>query len=84
MTIVRKTPRRPVCTVGYLYTIDGWPIGECQLRDISIGGAKFIHAIADELPPELFLALSKDGRVRRRCQLIWRKENQVGVRFLAR
>jgi hypothetical protein len=82
-TILRKTPRRMVGVVAYLYTTDGWQIGECRMRDVSAGGARFVHTIADELPPELLLSLSKDGRVRRHCELVWRKENEVGVRFLA-
>jgi hypothetical protein len=82
-TILRKAPRRTVGVVAYLYTTEGWPIGECRMRDVSAGGARFVHAIADELPGELLLSLSKDGRVRRHCELVWRKDNEVGVRFLA-
>ena len=78
----RKHPRQAIKAVGYLYTRDGWPIGECVVRDISAGGAKFVHKIADELPGDLILALSKDGHVRRSCQLVWRKDDQVGVRFV--
>jgi hypothetical protein len=80
---LRKTPRRPVNAVAYLYTTDGWPMGECRLKDVSAGGAKLIHSIADELPNEFFLSFSRDGRVRRRCQLAWRGESQMGVRFVA-
>jgi len=82
-TILRKAPRRTVSAVAYLYTNDGWPVGECRLRDVSASGARFAHALADELPAELLLALSKDGKVRRRCQVVWRKDDEVGVRFLA-
>jgi PilZ domain len=82
-TILRKTPRRTVGVVAYLYTAEGWPIGECRMRDVSAGGARFVHAIADELPTELLLCLSKDGRVRRHCEVVWRKDDEVGVRFLA-
>jgi hypothetical protein len=53
------------------------------MKGVSAGGAKLIHSIADELPNEFFLSFSRDGRVRRRCQLAWRGENQMGVRFLA-
>ena len=79
----RKMPRRTVSAVAYLYTIDGWPIGECRMRDVSAGGARLVHAITDVLPAELLLSLSKDGTVRRHCELVWHKDNQVGVRFLA-
>jgi hypothetical protein len=78
----RKYVRKVINAVGYLYTNDGWPIGECRVRDISAGGAKFLHTIEDELPKALILALSKDGNVRRRCELVWHKDNVVGVRFV--
>ena len=82
-TILRKAPRRAVGVVAYLYTTDGWPIGECRMCDVSAGGARFVHAISDELPAEVLLSLSRDGRVRRLCQVVWRKDNEIGVRFLA-
>lgn len=67
---------------GYLYTGGGQPLGECRMKDISKGGARLAHSIATELPDELLLLLSKDGSVRRRCQIAWRAENQLGVRFV--
>jgi hypothetical protein len=78
----RKHARQAINVVGYLYTNDGWPIGECRVKDISAGGAKFVHTITDEIPDVLVLALSKDGNVRRICKLVWQKDNQVGVRFV--
>lgn len=78
----RKHSRKTINAVGYLYTNEGWPIGECVVRDISAGGAKFVHKITDELPGRLILALSKDGHVRRSCELVWRRDDQVGVRFV--
>jgi len=53
------------------------------MQDVSRGGARLAHSIANELPDELLLSLSKDGTVRRRCRVAWRSENQLGVRFLA-
>jgi hypothetical protein len=78
----RRSPRKKMEAVGFLYTTDGWPLGECNLKDISAGGARFTHSLADELPTEFFLSLSRDGRVRRRCQVRWREKDQVGVRFV--
>jgi PilZ domain len=53
-----------------------------MVRDISAGGVKLMHKIVDELPGDLILALSKDRHVRRKCELVWRKHDQVGVRFV--
>ena len=78
----RRFPRKKIDAVGFLYTADGWPLGECKIKDISTGGARLTHALSDELPAEFMLAFSRDGRVRRRCEIRWRKEKEVGVRFL--
>jgi hypothetical protein len=79
----RKAPRRQIDAIGFLYTRDGRPLGECRMKDISAGGAKLAHSIAGELPDQFLLSLSKNGTVRRQCQVAWRGENQMGVRFLA-
>jgi hypothetical protein len=79
----RKKPRKPIKTVGFIYSMEGWPIGECSTLDISESGAKIMLPVTGDLPPEFFLALSRDGRVRRRCQLKWRDGDKIGVRFTA-
>lgn len=78
----RRFPRKKISTVGFLYTAEGWPLGECQIKDISTGGARFSHKLSEELPAEFLLSFSRDGRVRRRCEVRWRTEKEVGVRFL--
>jgi PilZ domain len=77
----RRTPRRKVNVPVFLYTADGWPLGECRMRDISAGGARLTVLPANELPDELLLSLSRDGKVRRHCSLVWRNEEEIGVRF---
>jgi len=67
--------------VAYLYSHDGWPLGECTVRDISATGAQLIAATNEEFPKALLLSLSRDGRVRRYCQVVWRTENRIGVHF---
>jgi hypothetical protein len=78
----RKSPRKKINTVGFLYTSNGWPLGECQIKDISAGGARPAYSLSGELPAEFLLSLSRDGRVRRRCEVRWRQDNQVGVLFM--
>jgi len=69
--------------VAYLYTHDGWPLGECTVRDVSATGAQLVAATNEELPKTLLLSLSRDGRVRRYCQVVWRTDNRIGVHFAA-
>lgn len=70
----------PVQIVG----LDGaWRLN-CLMMDVSFGGAKL------EVEPSMvgfnlkdfFLVLSTTGTVYRRCELVWRNGEQLGVRFL--
>ena len=77
----RKAPRKKIETEGFLYTVDGWPICECKTLDVSSGGAKIKLMVSEELPDAFLLSLSRDGKVRRHCELRWREGDIVGVRF---
>src|SRR5262249_10524302 len=80
--IPRKAARQPSSAQAFLYSADGWPLGECRMRDVSSSGAKLVHEIQDEMPKRFLLSFSRDGRVRRQCQVVWRKEREIGVRFV--
>ena len=77
----RKSPRRPLSMKAYLYTQDGWPLCECKLRDVSETGAQLTILPSDDLPDNFLLSLSRDGKVRRHCELIWRDGARVGAHF---
>jgi hypothetical protein len=55
----------------------------CVLWDISEGGARIAAAHGGALPAVFGLFLSKDGKSRRFCQVVWRRGSQLGVRFVA-
>ncbi|HML12921.1 MAG TPA: PilZ domain-containing protein [Xanthobacteraceae bacterium] len=77
----RKSRRKPICADGFLYALEGRQIGECHVKDISEGGAMLVRSSADELPSRFVLAFSRNGRVRRHCQIVWQAANHIGVRF---
>jgi len=81
----RRNPRKAFkafSAVAFIYTIDGRPVGPCRLLDMSASGAKVVLPDeAKEIPTEFLLALSRDGKVRRRCQTKWREGENIGVRF---
>ena len=54
----------------------------CVLWDISEGGARIAAAHSGGLPDVFGLFLSKDGKSRRFCQVVWRRGSQLGVRFV--
>jgi hypothetical protein len=53
----------------------------CELSDISEGGAKI--KLKDEFPvPDRFiLAFSVRGTPNRACRVVWRKEEHLGLQF---
>jgi hypothetical protein len=77
----RKEQRKKLAVVSYLYTQDGWPIGECRVLDVSDTGAKLVSTVEDPIPPVFLLSFSKNGKVRRQCHLVWTNGDQLGVRF---
>jgi hypothetical protein len=77
----RKKYRRSFTYPGQIDLGDGSPPRKCMLRDASDTGAQILVASPDELPNEFFLILSYDGAAQRRCRVMWRTENRVGVKF---
>jgi hypothetical protein len=79
----RKFARRRVDQSVLIRSVEGAIIEQCTMLDISPGGAR-LKLKGDAAVPELFiLLLSKlDGSLKRHCVVAWRKEKQVGVRFL--
>ena len=77
----RKSARRTLALRAFLYTPDGWPLGECKLRDISATGARLTSLPEDDLPARFLLSLSRDARVRRTCTVKWQNDEEIGVQF---
>jgi hypothetical protein len=78
----RKNLRRTVTYPAFLDLGDGSPPRPCKLRDASAEGAQLAVADPNSLPDEFILALSFDGAARRRCRVMWRTDDQIGVEFL--
>jgi hypothetical protein len=73
----RKHPRRPLG----LEAVVTWPRPvPCTISDVSATGARLTTDHMDMLPDEFDLALNAD--IMRKCQVVWRRKNQVGVKFL--
>jgi hypothetical protein len=54
---------------------------DCVARDLTNSGAGLQVPSANDLPESLDLTLDA-GHSIRRCRLVWRKINKVGVEFL--
>ena len=79
----RKFTRRRVEQPVLIKSVEGTIVGQCTMLDISLGGAR-LNVDAGAAIPELFtLLLSKlDGNLKRHCVVAWRKDRQLGVRFV--
>jgi PilZ domain len=78
----RKAVRRSARTPGLIFVGPGKPLIKCEVRDVSATGVQI--ALETEAPlPELFeLAMSRDGKVRRTCVLVWQFSIMAGAEFL--
>jgi len=84
MTVDRRaSPRQALGRDVLVYTEDGKPIGACHLCDVSASGARLTMAprVLAKLPEEFILVLAKRAKVSRRCRVVWRSQDAVGVRF---
>jgi hypothetical protein len=79
----RKFPRRRVEQFVLMMSESGSIIGQCTMLDVSGGGARLQLNGDLTVPDQFTLLLSKiDGRLKRHCVVAWRRDNQVGVRFV--
>jgi hypothetical protein len=77
---LRSSRRRPLRYAGRIALDRGMQV-PCVLWDVSDGGARLAAARHHELPSTFTLVLAKLGE-ERRCQIIWRDQKFVGVKFL--
>lgn len=61
--------------------LDGDAVQGCTLSDISDSGARIDVDATDKLPDHFTLILSGNGAPQRKCRVVWRQPNQIGVNF---
>lgn len=76
----RKSKRRSVRYSAWLRLADGAQL-ECVLSDISETGARIMVDDSDVVPDRFVLILSANGAARRGCEVVWRRPQQIGVKF---
>jgi hypothetical protein len=64
-----------------IYDTNGNSVMACTVRDISKSGAGLKLDQDAPLPQFFLLALTRDGNVRRSCELVWQLAVVAGVRF---
>ena len=53
-----------------------------MVRDLSSSGAKLTIEDPNTLPAKLRLAFSRDARTGRPCEVVWRRGQTVGIKFV--
>jgi hypothetical protein len=72
---------RHVRQVSAWLVLQGQANRECQVLDVSPHGAKVVVQIPSEVPTRFELAFFQGGK-RRVCEVIWRRANMLGVKFV--
>jgi hypothetical protein len=76
----RRIPRRAVNIPARIEA--GGTVHACTVVDISELGAKLAVELPDALPDWFTILLSPSGHPARRCRVVWRSGENVGVEFL--
>jgi hypothetical protein len=77
----RKHVRRRTNAPGTIQVYDGAPGIPCVLENISDGGAGLRFETNILLPPVFTLDVPAE-KVDRRCEVMWRDGNRIGVSFV--
>ena len=77
----RKSPRRNVFFRATISDATNNFLCECEMLDISGGGARLSVKSQDGVPDTFILRLRRSGD-RKCCSVVWRAGDQIGVEFL--
>ena len=81
---LRKEPRRPVSRACWIVTGLDSPPQQCQLTDASDHGGKIAVVDVGKVPDKFILLLTAQGRAARKCEVAWRSDREIGLRFLGK
>ncbi len=83
MALTKKREARKSLRQTAWITLDGgFAARQCVVQDISTTGAKITLEGANTLPARLRLAFARDARTGRNCQVVWRRGNSAGIKFV--
>ena len=78
----KRAARKSVSQAGWITLEGGFAARQCVVQDISSAGAKIVLDGANALPATLRLAFARDARTGHNCQVVWRRGNSAGVKFV--
>ena len=80
---VQREPRRQLHKQPAWITLDGMTKCECFVLDVSPGGAKIMTDAAFDVSDRFGLALVAAHQKRQPCQVVWRRGNTYGIKFIS-
>jgi hypothetical protein len=80
---IKKRPaRKSLQQPGWVGLEGGFAARPCVVQNMSATGARITIDDPNALPAKLRLALSRDARTGRPCEVVWRRGKTVGVKFV--
>ena len=80
---VQREPRRQLHKQPAWITLDGMTKCDCFVLDVSPGGAKIMTDAAFDVSDRFGLALVAAHQKRQPCQVVWRRGNTYGIKFVS-
>jgi hypothetical protein len=77
----RRASRQDMRWEALILDPKGSVVSRCVMVNVSASGAKLVLPKPSDVPDSFELVLSKNGGVRRRCEVTWRAEKSIGVQF---
>jgi hypothetical protein len=77
-----RDPRKSLRQPGWITFEGGFAARECIVEDLSTTGAKITVDEPIVLPASFRLAFARDARTGRNCEVIWRRGQTVGAKFV--
>jgi len=77
-----RDPRKSLRQPGWITFEGGFAARECIVEDLSTTGAKVTIDDPIVLPDSFRLAFARDARTGRNCEVVWRRGQSVGVKFV--
>jgi hypothetical protein len=79
---LRKSQRKPKRQAAWISSGSTRMPIPCVIWDLSEEGARLAPARVNVVPDLFTLNLTRDGKSRRVCRVVWRKKPHLGVRFV--
>jgi hypothetical protein len=80
--IKKRLARKSLQQPGWVSLEGGFAARPCLVQNMSATGARITIDDPNALPAKLRLALSRDARTGRPCEVVWRRGKIVGVKFV--